>query len=140
MAKADQSIPTLEKQLQQQKKRLDQLKRERVTLAEKLSKLDAEISQLEGKQPPSRGAKKARVKKPRRARSESLDQYVQSVLSEADKSLTAKEVADKVIEKGYTTKSKSFASTVSQHLAKSPLTRRVRRGRYTLKKSAGTST
>jgi len=130
-----ESIPVLEKELEKKRRQLKMLKAERARVAARLARLDGQIAALEGA--PTRGAAKRPVRRRAiRRGATTLDGVIEQVLSAADKALSVAEIAEGAIAEGYKSASKNFRSMVAQYLSRSDKVRRVRRGRYTLKRAA----
>ena len=131
------SIPALEAALTRVKQRLKRKKAQRARLVRKIAKLDKETQALEGARigAPKKGRKRKRGR--RAARGGNLGELIPRVLARASRPLGMKEIADGVVALGYKSSSKKFVNVVAQYVYNSADIRRVSRGRYALKKTAG---
>lgn len=140
MARANLSIQDLEKELQQQKRRLGQLQKRRQQVAKELDAIDREIHDLEGGGTGRSGKKATEKKAPKRGRrrrrpknTKPLQDYIVEVLQKNPKGLRVREIADAVVKAGYKTNSDNFYNIVAGAL-KDKQFKRLSRGVYGVKK------
>jgi hypothetical protein len=127
MAKERRSINDLERLLESQKKRVAALQRKRNQLTSQIAGIDEQIASLVGK--PTAPKK---VRRRRRRRGKSLEQFVLEVLSQSPQPKTAAEITEAVIKAGYRTSSKKPLSMVRQVCYKKPQIQTKERGKFVL--------
>jgi len=125
MAKERSSISELERLLDVQRKRVAALQKGRDQLTAQIAGIDEQIASLVGK--PTAPKK---VRRRRRRRGKSLEQFVLEVLSQSPQPKTAAEITEAVIEAGYRTSSKKPVSMVRQVVYKNPQIQAKERGRF----------
>jgi hypothetical protein len=135
------TIRGLVEQLRAQRSQLGSLKKERRELAARIRGLDRDIEELRGARAVGRVAV-ARRRRRGRGRAPTpgvtLADLVVKVLADASTPLGLKDIAEGVLAAGYKTTSSNFLNVIGQYVYNSKVIRRVRRGKYALKKGAMT--
>src|SRR5271156_4778047 len=120
------NIVQLQRMLDNQKSKLDQLTRSRQKLQKRLDTLDAKISSLGG----SPGTNGTRVRN-----KVSLNDSIVAVLNRSGSAMSVGDIQKRVLARGYTTSSPNFRSIVNQALIKDQrFAKSGVRGSYELKK------
>lgn len=105
------TVAQLERLLERQRTRLNELVARREKLRKQLEAVEAKIAALGGAEAAARRGRRAR-KRPRNDKS--LLQSVVDVLSQGKRGATLKELSAKILEGGYKTVSRNFENTVYQ--------------------------
>lgn len=122
------NIAQLERMLDDQKSKLNQLTRVRAKLQKKLDAVDAKISSLGGSVGGVSGGGRARNKM-------SLNDSIFAVLNRSGSALSVGDIVERVLSRGYATTSPNFRSIVNQALIKDPRFAKAGvRGSYELKR------
>lgn len=132
-------IATLRRLLAEREKELSELTQTRRKLMAELERVNRRIAQLGGADLEVAVAPKRRGPRgPFRMRGGrlTLRAAVAQVLEQSDRALTVREVLEGLPATGYSTTSKHLEKMVRQALYQYPEFRRVRRGKYTVKKIA----
>ena len=131
MAKKAKSVAALADLLATEEKAIQYLKTRRKALEAELDELAAQIATLKGGKGVMAAPKRGRK---RRGRGKSLRAAIAEIITDAGEPLRAAEIAEKLPEAGFRTKSNNPRNMVSAVLGQSDDFRRVRKGLYTLKK------
>jgi hypothetical protein len=108
---SDLTVSQLERLLERKRARLEKLQHRRDQLLRQLARVDAQIASIGGARPLERTGRPKR-KRPRN--SMTLLQAVVDVLGQNKKGITLKQLAAKILEKGYKTASANFENTIYQ--------------------------
>ena len=131
------SIAALQAALKKQQGRLAELKSARAALVAGIARVDKQVAKLTGKQVAAPAAKPAKAAQPAvRREGQTLGQVIAKILAGSGEPLGITEITRRVLAAGYKTRSGNFTNVVSQYIYTSKSIRRVRRGKYSLKKTA----
>ena len=136
------SLSELRKELQVRERALDKFRVRRDQLAARLEKLDRLIAEMEGgngRRGRAGGARAAVVaaeakptRRRRRATGTPLTDYIRKVLQGEAQGMRARDIATKVVEAGYPTRSRDFYGIVAAALRDPKSFKRLSRGVYKL--------
>jgi hypothetical protein len=121
------TISELERLLNKQKKRMQELQKRKARLTAQIAKIDQQIGGLRGAPAPIR-----KVRRRRKRRGRSLEQVVVDVLKGSPQPKSAAEITEAVEKAGYRTSSKNLISLVRQVCYKSDQIQTKERGRFVL--------
>jgi predicted nuclease with TOPRIM domain len=112
------SLAELKNLVEDRKKRLDELKKQKIALQKELDSVAKEIAKLEGKSGRRKrsSGKKKKVRRRRAKNEKPLKAYVTAALKRKKKGASLQEIHDHVLAAGYTSNSDNFKNVIYQCL------------------------